>query len=1816
MKGWLGAHRRVMAMFLAIVMVFSLFDGTVLTGFAAEQAELPSESAEDSVMPEDEEGQNTLAGETYEGYVDTEEYEGNRVFHFNQWEYESANPGSSYEDFNNAAIAVMDKLAADYDMVCIEYSSLYDEITKEMWNAVAEHSQREVWLNYGGNSEADHNWTFRGITTTESSVPIGITLNAESKATLSFTSTKFPAEEAEVLFFADPNEERTTQFNVWKTIFGTQRYCDLNVTDENDESVGTGWYEYQEDSLLFGVNHVQTLAADTVYTLSPKVYRGDVFDDEEGHKLYLTAFENSRMLGGKEPVFENEELVSIIDYYIETGEQFDVVEIIQLSSENNIVSADIYNKIVKIVKPSEGEEKSRAVFHFRNNQWDVGDEAADEEDVFWTLFGVKETTEDVSFDCTVTPGESGMGVTVNAGTVVFPADGTVRVSFHRGQRTGQYELLKAALGDETGNMAVVTADGDPVADVYGYYEVNDEWQYIYFDVENVQNLQTKTDYVLKSIDEQTDTEYFGYVDEEGNTLFVPAETETGLFSDGELEKILQHYVDLERKFDYVDVEEAAGSKNVIKKEVLNLAAQILKESTEEEQHEFSYAFRSGDWDKGTEEYITWRFSDIKEATEDINADLNVAAVENQGVKIKLGSNVYSGNVNVLYRGTTASEAGKILKSGLGDAEKAPWLMENPTEEDERGVDLLILKSGSKADQLYASYWKEDSDREGIGDYLCLGLDCAQDWTAGEEYQFVKAQFLGTIRQEYSLSLPEGAASLKCVSFSPDEVSLSVSGTVIKVKPIGWGDAWFTAAYKLNGKDYLKAYHAYTEIEAAGISFDRDKIALEPDQMDYLQVKWDPSNAAVDPRELQWTTSDPSVVELGYWDEERQENVFPGEGGTGYDGNIRAKSAGKSVIKATYNGKLEAVCEVTVLEKIEEYPEPYAIVGLDTKLSDVKLPAGWKWKYPDTKLSVYDVNDAPVSVIHSEDQREFSVGLRLVTIAGIEITGDIPDAMGAGESVTLGSDILIENGSWEEITERYPGRLSVSWSANPSGAGSVTDDGYTFTADAATGKKTFTVSLVDTQNKNKVLAKNSVSVTVVRNPVLKTEELYLENLETLENSVKNDKGELKFVLGEGDDFNLTVKSSDTSVLKLGKATKAQEDGRNIVKVPYEVKNVGQTLLSVTASDEVKSTVSWIIRILDKEPKILQKSLSINKNFSNMSAPLTICYMENFDAAGDVTVKDNPDFVYEQGSLRLVNKALKNGSYNITVTVPVQDGEGIENYDLTVKAVVVETKPKVTVKQTRKVNAFYTNASDEHAGLLMLTAQGMQIGNVRLEGGDFDLSETDNENVYKLSLRAGATGSAKQTTVKYTLTDGQNGTYEGSTNLRINMENKAPALVLSAKEDTLYPNQGYRTSALTISDKVTGEPVDIREAYWVTDKKKGLKTAITPEGITAQMDKNKFTISAASASDGLLEFELMTSVSGKDKFVLQAAGENWTRPVEVSYSIKTDIKTPKLKLSKTKVTLNKNDKVGYQQMEELYAHLSGCAEDIHEDVDIVFRGNNDKSAAVLNNKISLEHWGGGKIEVYLNTNASNNAQLEKGTYSFTVTAKVGADRLTTTLSVNVVDVAPEKCMKISKKGSIDLLLRDSTSIAYTPKISNLSGKVIDAHLEGENADMFESYYNEAEGKLIVRAREDSDIPYSTKAVYKVRPVFVLRTSAGWEYTVPASVQSVRITQGRPKITLTGNAGNVLYRQSTDSLNLNIAAMLKNEAVQIRDVRLQNYCDDLNIDFDQDAGMITVVPSGDMRQINKTGKTWNLKFEVTFTDQAHNSKSTVVTYKAVIK
>lgn len=1253
---------------------------------------------------------------------------------------------------------------------------------------------------------------------------------------------------------------------------------------------------------------------------------------------------------------------------------------------------------------------------------------------------------------------------------------------------------------------------------------------------------------------------------------------------------------------------------------------------------------------------------LKSATENKEVDITKTSVSGSGVKVKSAVTDYPAENVWVYLYTDDDAHVEELKAAFGEE----------AGEEDRQFALCALSSGAISGVVDDSGWYEDGSNG-----FSFSLNNIK---AGSEYLLTRVKEmdalpLGSVRELTLDDVAEGTA-VTWKTLTPTAVSISKNVAT----GLNEDRAYILATYKDGKTTVSKLFRMEVVRKVSKIMFNKTSIPMELPREDdeweaenHLNVFFYPSESACDignPDEFKWESSDPTVVELIEEDEGR------------CYGGIRGLKAGTATITGTLldgagqpvEGVAPATCTVTVTEPEDipegAYPDVYAVTNWAKTLSDVTLtdPTGqgtWEWKNPNTQLSPYfdtDGHEFPAIYTTANDKPlDATIWVRMVKITGVSISvsesgqdwGDPEDLVEPAPIVSVGERVYyyktfeVENGEYSEVKEAIRERYYSVWKIGKQ----TIEQRNTFViwdADKTPSKNTISLEIKDKETKKTVL-KDSCNITVVDKVI---------DFENVQFDPDVEPNKLYIRQPADKYFKLSVASADTSVLKLGKVTEKTETlpdpnneeqtvEYNTTIVPYTQKAPGKTYFVITANDDAKSTYRFEINFPDTQPKLGTNSVTVNPQ----TQPFISFFLYTTEDAAKLneetvtlTGRDAEKFkIYEKAPafdsgylIGLQEKVdTKDGKYqlNIAGTVSSKDEGGPQDvaFELPVTITLKSKNPEVTFKQTKKVNSFYTD--EEGYGEIAISgadAEYTDWENVTLEDCDYELEDN------QIKLKDDATGDDKKGYFSYSV-DGYFGTYT-SKPFTISTTYTKPTLVLSQKSDIIYPDASGTTSEVTVLDKATKEPISLTEVQYVVDKKKqdyqpisiGMDTEIPNKYAT-------WTIGYWPELAGVITFRLEDGQIGKnDKFDLMVTGTNWKEPLAVSYSIKME-KTPKLALSASTITLNKNDAVYQGQQAKTGFALKGSSVKIDRNVidriQIVGKDATSNKAFKTDGYLALESWWN-EGEIVARFNDNNLKTLKTGSYKYDIivqlTEEAGGFTLSAPLTVKVVDEPVSKGLKLKTSGSIDVLDRAGTAITVTPTLKNLTGKVRRAYLEGDDdSRLFGSKFNEETGQLEIRAREgengEEGPKYSTKITYSVTPVFEVENDNWERYTIVGTPIKFKVKQGKVKVSLM-STGNTLYRKSNPYMRIQLFALSGNRYIEIEHVELLNYQEDLDrsvLYIDEESGNEIYLADGIFAlekntndvQMAKNGS-YTLKFAVYLKGKAGNEKPITVSYKVSVK
>ena len=316
------------------------------------------------------------------------------------------------------------------------------------------------------------------------------------------------------------------------------------------------------------------------------------------------------------------------------------------------------------------------------------------------------------------------------------------------------------------------------------------------------------------------------------------------------------------------------------------------------------------------------------------------------------------------------------------------------------------------------------------------------------------------------------------------------------------------------------------------------------------------------------------------------------------------------------------------------------------------------------------------------------------------------------------------------------------------------------------------------------------------------------------------------------------------------TVAQVDAKGLVTLLKP----GRAVIQATDSGKLTGKVTLNVTYTDKSPRLEATTLNLN---TAQSGGVTVDFVEAYGNGVEALQWNDARFLFEYQENRLTvsaKDALKNGTYPVSLTAACSDGRTYE-YPLTLK--VTNTLPKVTVKQTAKLNLFYRDSRAP----LVISAPGQRIENAELtDTGDFALENT--EEGWEIVC---TTDSPKPDT-KGTLNLYLEGYREPvKVALNIGSVSTAPRAKLSATSSTVNSGSDLTTQVKLLDN--SGKPLELENP------------TVVCENASVSVDGNLLTITLDEAKSTTVTLYLQDST--------------WARSMKLTHKITVSNKTPTLK-----------------------------------------------------------------------------------------------------------------------------------------------------------------------------------------------------------------------------------------------------------------------------------------------------------------------------------
>ena len=319
--------------------------------------------------------------------------------------------------------------------------------------------------------------------------------------------------------------------------------------------------------------------------------------------------------------------------------------------------------------------------------------------------------------------------------------------------------------------------------------------------------------------------------------------------------------------------------------------------------------------------------------------------------------------------------------------------------------------------------------------------------------------------------------------------------------------------------------------------------------------------------------------------------------------------------------------------------------------------------------------------------------------------------------------------------------------------------------------------------------------------------------------------------------------------------------------------GTAVITARAEDSGKKEASVTLNVTyqDRTPRLVSTTVSLN-GAATQGAALEL--VESGSAIESVQLDDDQFTASYENCILTVAPAqfVPKGTYPVNLTVSCENGKTYD-YALTMKVTV--TLPKLTVKQDGKFNLFYDMYYRHSTSALIIT--GGEIEKAELLSDEFYLVEGFGDNRYPLNYKRAGISEKPNTKVTLRVLFAGYNEYVTKT-ITIATENKAPKLTLNPSASVV--NTEWGGTALYACAQLPGDFTNYVKVTWDDN----------PNVEEVKLSSNTVTI-------GLKEGAKSTTVN----FYIQ--DYTWRHPVKLTHKITVTDKAPTVKLSSTKLTLNR-------------------------------------------------------------------------------------------------------------------------------------------------------------------------------------------------------------------------------------------------------------------------------------------------------------------------
>lgn len=636
-------------------------------------------------------------------------------------------------------------------------------------------------------------------------------------------------------------------------------------------------------------------------------------------------------------------------------------------------------------------------------------------------------------------------------------------------------------------------------------------------------------------------------------------------------------------------------------------------------------------------------------------------------------------------------------------------------------------------------------------------------------------------------------------------------------------------------------------------------------------------------------------------------------------------------------------------------------------------------------------------------------------------------------------------------------------------------------------------------------------------------------------------------------NINYSVSDTAIVKL----KKEGTDRLVLTIPKNTDGLARIV--ATAKDELGYSKQFAVRVKDYTPRVTTFKTTLNENYTDSVELAQIVLPYEKDGNDEIQkislVETNSKEAADEAAGLAVSMTGISGRYKYRIYLNVAQKDKIKqtgnlNYYLaiTTKAygglvfVPVQIKletgmPAVTVKQSGKVNVFYTDTThlsgydSVSMGAVEISSSAL-IDSVRWVAGSGSEATANTEFVieewFSSNWKNGKHFKRYMIQQNRPVLDGSkkpsDAAVKGTVYIRLagyQDEIKSPFTI-----QTVYKKPKLKAADYKVCPPL-GEVSDHQYIYTNAAKSgnymaKGSSTVWRGYSDIVCADQEVEVVENSNVS---LRYE-----GTKDKKTqLTLYSDYWYESLTVPVKVK--VAKSKVKLSPASVTLNAaypSETTQTTAAAWVYNAATGSRVDVS---DFRIEGANAQAQQLLDQSLLNIDFMNSHLSVSANyANAMGSRQFKPGNYKYKLTPCYGDTELNSvTLAVKIIDKAA--AVKVKAKGTIDLLKLNSSGNGYstystnfvtiTPAFQNLdsSYSVTGVRLEGAYKDLF-------------------SIEWYSDGSIRIIPATTGRLKAGKNYTLSVTYTIKDASgEGGEMITLTSNTFNIKPKQSVPKVTSSV-------------------------------------------------------------------------------